>query len=114
MLPFITLLLTCQLAGEIVARLAGLTVPGPVIGMVILLVILAARGTVPQGLEDLARGLLGNLSLLFVPAGVGVSVHLSLLASQWLPISAAVVASTLLTVAVTGLVMSLASRSGRK
>lgn len=114
MLPYITLLLTCQLIGEVTARLIGLSVPGPVIGMVILFAILMIRGRVPMGLEELARGLLGNLSLLFVPAGVGVSVHLSLLASEWLPISAAVIVSTLLTVAVTGLVMSISTRGGKR
>jgi len=113
-LPYITLLLACQLAGEVTARLIGLSVPGPVIGMVILFALLLLRGGIPKGLEEVTRGLLGNLSLLFVPAGVGVSVHLSLLASEWLPISAAVVVSTLLTVAVTGLVMSLSTRGSKR
>ena len=113
MLPFITLLLGCQLAGEVTVRLIGLSVPGPVVGMVILFVFLLARGNVPDGLEQTARGLLGNLSLLFVPAGVGVTVHLGLLAEEWLPISVAVVLSTLATVAVTGLMMTALTRDDK-
>lgn len=110
MLFHITLLLTCQLAGEVIARLAGLPVPGPVIGMVILFLGLVVRGLVsqkaaPDGLERLGRGLLAHLSLLFVPAGVGVMLHLDLIAVEWAPISAALIASTLVTIAVTGLVM---------
>ena len=105
MLPFVTLLLVCQLAGEVVARLLGLPLPGPVIGMAILFAGLVARGGVPEGLQAAARGILEHLSLLFVPAGVGVMLHLSLVAEEWLPISAALVVSTVLTIAVTALVM---------
>jgi len=106
MLSYITLLLVCQLAGEVTARLLGLAVPGPVIGMVILFVGLMIKGGIPEELEQVGRGFLNNLSLLFVPAGVGVSVHLGLLAREWLPISVAVVVSTLLTIAVTGVLMA--------
>lgn len=110
MLFYITVLLVCQLAGEVVARAAGLPVPGPVVGMVILFVGLVVKGRIPAPLDTIASGLLANLSLLFVPAGVGVMIHLRLIADEWLPISAAVVASTLVTIAVTGLVMSALGR----
>lgn len=110
MLPFVTLLLVCQLAGEVLARLLGLPLPGPVIGMAILFAGLVARGGVPEGLQGAARGILEHLSLLFVPAGVGVMLHLSLVAEEWLPISAALVVSTVLTIAVTALVMVALTR----
>ena len=113
MLPYITLLLVCQLAGEVTAHLLGLPVPGPVIGMVILFVGLVVKGGIPEELERVGRGFLANLSLLFVPAAVGVSVHFALLEREWLPISAAVLVSTLLTVAVTALVMVALSRGAR-
>jgi len=106
MLVYITVLLVCQLIGEVAAHLLGLPVPGPVIGMVILFIALVVKGGVPPALEQVGRGFLTNLSLLFVPAGVGVSVHFALLAREWLPITAAVVVSTLVTIAVTGLVMA--------
>lgn len=106
MLSSITILLVCQLLGEILARLAKLPVPGPVLGMVLLFLVLAVRGGVPDKLEVLTAGLLRHLSLLFVPAGVGVTVHLGLIAEEWLPIGASLVASTAITVAVTGLAAS--------
>jgi holin-like protein len=109
---YITLLLVCQLAGEVVTRLLGLPVPGPVVGMVILFLGLALRGRVPEELERVGAGLLSHLSLLFVPAGVGVMIHLPLIAEEWLPISAALILSTLATIALTGLVM--AALGGRK
>ncbi|MEW5728471.1 MAG: CidA/LrgA family protein [Pseudomonadota bacterium] len=110
MLFYITLLLVCQLAGEVVARMAGLPVPGPVVGMVILFVGLVVKGGVPSELERVGTALLSHLSLLFVPAGVGVMIHLGLIADEWLPISAALIASTLVTIAVTAWVMAALGR----
>ena len=100
-----TILLACQLAGEVIARLLGLPVPGPVLGMVILFVALVIRGHVPDDVGVVTGGLLQNLSLLFVPAGVGVMLHAGLLVQNWLAVSAALMASVVITIAVTGLAM---------
>lgn len=101
----ITVLLACQLAGEVIARAAGMPVPGPVLGMVLLFAGLLVKGGVPEGLQQTATGVLGHLSLLFVPAGVGVMAHLSLLEAEWDALLAALVGSTVATIAVTALVM---------
>ena len=115
MLAAITLLLVYQLVGEIVVVVLGLPIPGPVIGMALLFVTLVARGQVTGDLRDTASSLLRHLSLLFVPAGVGVMAHLGRLRHEWLPISVSLVASTLVTVAVTALVMrALLSRRTRR
>ena len=66
-----------------------------------------AVGTVPRSLEHVARSLLEHLSLLFVPAGVGVVLHLDLVAAEWVPVTAALIGSTVITIAVTALVMRL-------
>lgn len=105
-LGFITVLLVCQLAGEFVTRLLDLPLPGPVIGMLILFVGLLVHGRVPEGLATVANGLLGHLSLLFVPAGVGVVTHIGLLAQGWVPLTAALVVSVVATIAVTALVFA--------
>ena len=112
MLAAITVLLVCQLVGEIVVVVFGLPVPGPVVGMVLLFVHLIVRRRVSEDLSNTSNGLLRHLSLLFVPAGVGVMAHLNRLGDEWLPISVSLVLSTLLTIAVTALVMRalLASR----
>ena len=103
MIASVTALLACQLAGEVAARALGLAVPGPVIGMVLLCVVLLLRGRdVPPAFGTTADGLLGNLGLLFVPAGVGVVLHLPLLARDWAPLSLAVLAGTLAAIAATG------------
>jgi len=111
MLSALTLILTCQLIGELVIRFLGLPVPGPVAGMVVLFALLAIRGSVPTDVGAVADALLKNLSLLFVPAGVGVMAHLGLLGQDWLPISVALVGSTLATIVVTALVMSRLARA---
>jgi len=106
-------LLSFQLAGEVLARLGGWPVPGPVVGLVLLLVALEAG--LPQGegeaLRGVSSGLLSHLSLLFVPAGVGVMLHLPRLAAEWPALVVALLVSTAATVAVTGLV---AERLGRR
>ena len=91
-------LLLFQLAGEALRGLAHLPVPGPVIGMVLLAVWLAARRQEPdEALRTTADGLLRVLGLLFVPAGVGIVANLPLLRSAWLPITVGLFGSTLLT-----------------
>ena len=105
-----TVLLTCQLAGEVLTLTFHLPVPGPVIGMVILFCGLLIHGRVPDSLGAVTGELLGNLSLLFVPAGVGVMLHARLLADNWLALSTALVLSTVIALAVTGSLMRLAAR----
>jgi holin-like protein len=105
MLAAITLLLVYQLLGEVIALVFGLPVPGPVIGFAALFATLVLRGTVSDELRETANGLLAHLSLLFVPAGVGVLAHLGRLRDEWLPITVALVVSTAVTIALTALVM---------
>ena len=105
MLGAFTVLLVYQLVGEVIVLATGLPVPGPVIGMLLLFLTLLARGSVPTWLRDTCQGLLSHLSLLFVPAGVGVMLHFKRLGAEWLPIVVALVASTVITIGVTALVM---------
>ena len=111
MLGYITLLLACQLAGEAVVRLTGIPVPGPVAGMAILLAGLIWRGGIPTGLDQAGSAVLRYLTLMFVPAGVGVVANLDLLREQWLPILIAVIPGTLITIAVTATLMARLNRA---
>ena len=110
MLPALTVLLLCQLTGEVLVRLLGLPLPGPVVGMVILFVGLLVRGRVPSGLDQAVKAILGNFALLFIPASVGVMVHLGAIWSEVVPIAAAVLGSTVLTIVVTGRLMQSLSK----
>jgi len=110
MLTYLTLILCCQLIGEFFVTWTGLPVPGPVCGMVLLFIGLLIKGGIPDDLSMVADTLLRHLSLLFVPAGVGVLLHVGLLEEDWLPVSAALIVSTLLTIAVTAFVMAWLSK----
>lgn len=106
----ITLLLVYQLVGEITVRLLGLAIPGPVLGMVMLFLTLLIRGQTPAFVDSTASALLSHLSLLFVPAGVGMMVHFGRIADEWLPITLALLLSTVITMVATALIMQLTSR----
>lgn len=113
MSPFltgVTWLLLFQCAGEAISRLVSLPVPGPVIGMLLLFVALRARDGVPDSVGTAADGLAKHLSLLFVPAGVGVMMYFGRLASEWLPIAAALLASTVAAIAASALTFAALAR----
>lgn len=109
MIESLTFLLLAQLAGEVIVRALALPVPGPVIGLLLLALIMAWRG-IPAALHETALGLLRNLSLLFVPAGVGVIRQAEVLSANWLALSVALVISTLTTLAVTALTFRWAQK----
>ena len=98
------LLLLLQAAGETLARFLSLPVPGPVIGMVLLLPALGLRA-VRTPVAEAAQVLLSHLSLLFVPVGVGVITHLGLVSTWGLQLLVALVVSTWVGMAVTALVL---------
>ena len=105
MLRAITVLLVCQLIGEVVVRALALPVPGPVVGMFLLYAALSVRRSAPATLARTSNALLQHLSLLYVPAGVGVMVHFALIRREWLPIALTLVLSTLVTLVVTALTL---------
>ena len=96
-------LLVLQSAGELLAHALQLPFPGPVVGMVLLLGALNLE-LVRTPVAACAEFLLAHLSLLFVPVGVGVMTHLSLL-SEFGGRMLVVVLSTLIGLAVTALVL---------
>lgn len=108
MLAALTTLLLFQLIGEVLARVLNLSVPGPVIGMLLLFVTLWLRNGPGKELQETGQTLLQHLSLLFVPAGTGIMVHLHRVADEWLPLTLSLLISTGLSLAVTALVMKLA------
>ena len=100
----LALLLLLQTAGEALAHTLSLGLPGPVIGLVLLLLALQApwvRAPIQAGAEVL----LANLSLLFVPIGVGVITHLELVSRYGVRVMVVIVLSTWIGLVVTALVL---------
>lgn len=104
MIASVTLLLVFQLLGEVLVRLAGLPVPGPVAGMVLLLAAMMGSARLAAVVQPAGQGILQHLSLLFVPAGVGVVGHLATLGTQGIGILVALLVSTVLAMAAAALV----------
>ncbi|MGD8589711.1 MAG: CidA/LrgA family protein [Chromatiales bacterium] len=101
----ITLLLLFQLVGEFASRYLKLPVPGPVLGMLLLFLVMSLRKQVPVSLDMASSALLSHLSLLFVPAGVGMMVHFNRIAEEWIPITVSLLLSTIITMLTTAVVM---------
>ena len=119
MLLSLGLILLCQLIGEALAHALAVPVPGPVIGLVLCVLLLGVRDRLgrlaPAELRDgsfekTGAGLLSHLSLLFIPAGVGVIQRLDVLAGNAVPIAVAVAVSTVLGLIVTAGVFALVAR----
>jgi holin-like protein len=117
MIISLTIILLCQLLGEVVTRGLGWPLPGPVLGMLFLLVFLSLRdriaARVPElgkTLDSTGKGLLAHLSLLFIPASVGVIQRLDVLAEYGVGLAIALVVSTFVTLVVTVVTFVVVSR----
>jgi holin-like protein len=123
MILSLTLILLAQLIGEALARASNLPVPGPLIGMALLLLFLVLRDRasrlsprvlapplVDGRLESTGKGLLANLSLMFVPAGAGIVGRLDVLAVHGVALAVVVLVSTVTTLAATALTFVVVSR----
>ena len=103
-------LLVLQLVGEVLARAFSLPLPGPVIGMLLLMPALGWR-PLHEPVTEVARFLLAHLSLLFVPVGVGVITHLDVLRQHGLGLLAVIALSTWIGLAVSALTLRALIRS---
>lgn len=110
MLNTLAHLLVFQLLGEALTFAFALPIPGPVIGLALFFLFLSLRGGPAQEMRQAAQSLLQHLSLLFVPAGVGIVLYLDRLRDEWLALSAALVLSTVLALLATAGVMMLCRR----
>lgn len=101
MLSAITLILVFQVIGEIISRASGIPVPGPVLGMVLMLISFFFKDNLIDKIRPTGGVLLSNLSLLFVPAGVGLMRHGERFMNEGLAICAVILLSTVIAMVVT-------------
>lgn len=113
MLRYLTLIFVCQLVGELFVGAFGLPIPGPVAGLLALLLFLVIRGHVPAELAEVTDGLQRHMQLLYVPAATGVMVYLGLLASHLVAFSLSILVSTIVGIGVTGVVLQLLLKGRR-
>lgn len=110
MLAGFLLLILFQWLGECLVSLAGLPVPGPVAGMLLLFCALLLRSAradaqIPPALAQVSDGLVRYLSLFFLPAGVGIFFLPAAFDGQWWPLLLVIVPGTLLALLVTSLLL---------
>lgn len=102
-------LLAFQLVGEAVVHALAIPMPGAVVGMALLFFYLVVRQDDP-GLEPFTAAFLRHLSLLFIPAAVGIVAHLDRIAEEWLAITVALLASTVVAILTTAVTLKLLQR----
>ena len=112
MLNSIFTILLLQLIGEFIQKFTEISIPGPVIGLILLLGVLLIRAkyfkehpSIENSLVNFSERFLNYLPLLFIPVGVGVVMHLSLLEENLISVISIIVLGTLLTLALTGFIM---------
>lgn len=108
----LVILMVFLAVGEFLAAV-GVPLPGNVIGMILLSVALLSGRLSLSSVKKASDVLLDNLAFLFVPPGVGIMVHASLIADHWLPVAVAILVSTVLVTVTVGGLQELLSRSRR-
>ncbi len=109
MLGGFVIIMLFLMGGDLLSR-AGVPLPGNVIGMMLLTSALALKFVKAEWVRPAAEFLVDNLSLLFVPAGVGVMAYFDIISRNWLPIAISVLLSTLLIVLVAGTLLDRLTR----
>lgn len=104
------IILLILLLGEAIRIGTGISIPGTVIGMIILFIALLTKILKLEQIDMISKFLLDHLAFLFVPAGVGLISCLNLIGEAWLPILAIVLISTVLVIGVTGWTVQLLKR----
>jgi holin-like protein len=107
-------ILLFQSLGELISKFALPTLPGPVIGLVLLILWLVMRKGVNPELAGVADTFSQYFGLLFVPAAVGVVLYLPQLKANALAIVSALVGSVILTIIVSAVVVRFLSRQPKE
>jgi holin-like protein len=104
MLQAMFAILAFQFLGGFAVMVLGINFPGPLCGMLLLLLYLSVAGNRWAELDKAASTLVDHLGLLFVPAGVAIISFGEEISSNWLPITAAIFISTALAIAAAGVI----------
>ncbi len=110
MLEGLIKLLAFQVAGEAIVFTFSMPIPGAVVGMALLFVYLVVRGRDDAPLETFTSAFLRHLSLLFIPAAVGIVAHLDRIAQEWIAIGVALAVSTAASVVATAATVKFLKR----
>lgn len=110
MLISIALFLALQLIGEAISFGFGIPIPGPVLGMIFLLIGFIVKDDLIERVRMTASVLLAHLALLFVPAGVGIVQYWDRIYQEWLAIAMILVLGTAITMIATALTIQYCAK----
>jgi holin-like protein len=101
-------------AGEIIIRLTGWPIPGPMVGLVLMLCDFSFNGRADREVEQIFDGVSKHLAILFVPAGAGVIAYGAILNNGLPLILIAIIIGTTVTMVITAFLFQLIHRSDKK
>lgn len=111
MIRGLAILLIFQSIGEVLTKFIHGVLPGPVIGMILLLVFLVLRKNIAPSIALAADGLLAHLAIFFIPAAVGVMLYIGTLRSAGAAWLLAILLSTVGAITVTALLLKWLTKS---
>ena len=97
----------CLAVGEIIVWLTGISIPGSILGMLLMTFLLEKKLLKVEDVAPMCRFLVSNMGFFFVPPGVALMLYFDVIADSWLAITVATVVSTALVLLVTGRVHQL-------
>ena len=109
-----TILFGCMALGELLVAVTGLSLPGSIVGMLLLAAFLEMGWVKLEWVKNISDFLLSNLGFFFVPPGVAIMLYLDVIQKELLPIVMATVLSTILVLVVTGHMHQFVVKAERK
>lgn len=109
-----TIILSLYLLGDVASRLIGGFMPGSILGMLALLAMLQMGVVKEEDIRSVATFVLNNMMLFFIPVTVGLMTSIDLVSSSWMGVVAAILISTILVMAIVGIVQQIIGRKWRR
>lgn len=108
------IILGIYLLGQFISEVLSLPIPGNILGMIILLVLLCTKVLKLEQIETIATFLLDHLAFFFIPAGVGLMTSVGIIKDSWLKLIVICIATTIIIIASTGLIVQYITRKNNK
>lgn len=108
------IILGIYLLGEFISQVLSLPIPGNILGMIILLVLLWTKVVKLDQIETISNFLLDHLAFFFIPAGVGLMTSVGIIKDSWLKLIVVCIATTIIIIASTGLIVQHITRKNTK
>jgi holin-like protein len=108
------IILAIYFVGEVLVELTNITVPGSIIGMILLLILLCTKVVKLEMVDTVAKFFLEHLAFFFIPAGVGLLTSLSVIKDSWIRLVIVCILTTIITIGATALVVDFMTKEKDK